>query len=253
MILTGHRLKRAHVLDFGLFDVGPGQRTIGIPGFLLETEDGSGGRARILFDTGFPPEYDTDFTATAVRDGLGRFGAFARFGAENTAAGQLALLGLMPADVTHVILSHGHIDHVGSLPLFAHAEIILTAVERADPKPCYFLDVRPMDWPKACYLTVDGETPLCDGIDLIPTPGHTIGHLSALITLPGGRAFLLAADAINRISEPAEGFADARDPALALASFHRLAALARDRGAEIIYGHEPTQWPRLPKAPDRLE
>ena len=39
--------------------------------------------------------------------------------------------GPKPADITHVILSHGHIDHVGSLPLFAHAEIILTATERA--------------------------------------------------------------------------------------------------------------------------
>jgi N-acyl homoserine lactone hydrolase len=252
MILAGHRLERAYVLDFGLFDVGPGSRIIGIPGFLLETDDGSGGGARILFDTGFPPEYVTDFKATAARDGLDRFGAFARFGAENTAAGQLAVLGLTPADVTHVILSHGHIDHVGSLPLFAHAEIILTAVERADPQPCYFFDIRPMDWPEARYLTIDTETRLCDGIELIPTPGHTLGHLSVLITLPGGRAFLLAADAINRISEPAEGFADAKDPALAMASFRRLDQAARDTGAEMIYGHEPTQWQHLPKAPERL-
>lgn len=252
MILAGHRLTRAYMLDFGLFDVGPGARIIGIPGFLLETDDGSGGGARILFDTGFPPEYATDPDTTAARDGLGRFGALAGFGAEKTAAGQLAVLGLTPDDVTHVILSHGHIDHVGSLPLFAHAQIILTAAERADAKPCYFFEVRPMDWPNASYLTIKAKTQLCDGIDLIPTPGHTLGHLSALITLPGGRAFLLAADAINRISEPAEGFADAKDPALAMASFRRLEVLARQSGAEIIYGHEPTQWARLPKAPERL-
>ena len=132
MNLSSHRLIRLSVLDFGLFDVGPGQRLIGIPGFLLETEGPDGARAKLLFDTGFPPEYLTDFAATAARDGLERFGAFARFGPENTALGQLAILGLTPADITHVILSHGHIDHVGSLPLFAHAQIILTARERAD-------------------------------------------------------------------------------------------------------------------------
>ena len=110
-LLPSHRLARFYILDFGLFDVGPGLRTIGIPGFLLETDAG----ARILFDTGFPPDYVTAPDATAARDGLHRFGAFARFGAENTAAGQLALLGLTPADISHVILSHGHIDHVGSL------------------------------------------------------------------------------------------------------------------------------------------
>lgn len=249
MILPGHKLARFHVLDFGLFDVGPGQRVIGIPGFLLETEDDRGGRARVLFDTGFPPDYVTAPEATAARDGLARFGAFRDFGPANTAEGQLAVLGLTPADVSHVILSHGHIDHVGSLPLFAHARIVLTAVERADPKPCYFFNVQPIDWPDAHYHPIAAETAFCEGVRLIPTPGHTPGHLSAHLTLPDGRQVILAADAINRISEPAEGFADAKDPARAMDSFRRLDALARATGAEILYGHEPTQWARLPKAP----
>lgn len=249
MILNGHRLARLYVLDFGVFDVGPGLRTIGIPGFLLETDVETGSGARILFDTGFPPDYVTAPEATAVRDGLARFGAFKDFGPQNTAEGQLAVLGLTPADISHVILSHGHIDHVGSLPLFAHAEIVLTEVERADPKPCYFFDVRPIDWPEARYRTITGQTAFCEGVTLLPTPGHTAGHLSAHLTLPDGRQVILAADAINRISEPAEGFADAKDPARAMDSYHLLGRLARDTGAAMIYGHEPSQWPDLPKAP----
>ena len=55
--LSSQRLIRLTVLDFGLFDVGPGKRVIGIPGFLLETEDGQGSGAKILFDTGFHPAY----------------------------------------------------------------------------------------------------------------------------------------------------------------------------------------------------
>lgn len=244
-LLPGHRLARFYILDFGLFDVGPGLRTIGIPGFLLETDRG----ARILFDTGFPPDYVTAPDVTAARDGLHRFGAFARFGAENTAAGQLALLGLIPADISHVVLSHGHIDHVGSLPLFDHATILLTETERADPRPCYFFDKQPMEWPEARYRTITGQTAFCEGVTLLPTPGHTPGHLSAHMTLPDGRQVILAADAINRISEPAEGFADAKHPARAMDSYHLLGRLARDTGAAMIYGHEPSQWPDLPKAP----
>jgi len=60
---------------------------------------------------------------------------------------------------------------------------------------------------------------------------------------------ILAADAINRISEADEGFADAKDPARAMESCQLLMTLARQTGAEIIYGHEPSQWPVLPKAP----
>lgn len=249
MILPEHRLVRFFVLDFGLFDVGPGNRLIGIPGFLLETEDATGARARVLFDTGFPPDYASAPEATASRDGLASFGALVGFSTRQTAAGQLALLGLTPGDISHVILSHGHIDHVGSLPLFAHAEIIVTAVERADPAPCYFGAARPIDWPESHYHQITAETPFCHGVTLIPTPGHTAGHLSALLALPDGRQVLLAADAINRISEPDEGFADARDPVAAMASYHRLMAHVAATGAEVIYGHEPSQWAGLPKAP----
>ena len=244
-MLPKGRVVRLYVLDYGLFDVGPGKRTIGIPGFLLETNQGE----RILFDTGFPPDYATAPGPTAARDGLARFGAFVGFTARQTAAGQLALLGLTPADITHVILSHGHIDHVGSLPLFAACLILMTSIERSDPQPCYFLDIRPMHWPDAAYHLIDNQTEICPGLTLIPTPGHTAGHLSALVTLPTGASILLAADAINRASEPAEGFADASDPAAAAFSANALLALARDHDALILYGHDPDQWPDLRKAP----
>ena len=88
--LSSQRLIRLTVLDFGLFDVGPGKRVIGIPGFLLETEDGQGSGAKILFDTGFDPAYATAPQATAARDGLASFGVLVGFGPAQTAAGQLA-------------------------------------------------------------------------------------------------------------------------------------------------------------------
>jgi N-acyl homoserine lactone hydrolase len=243
VILPGG-VSRLWILDLGLFEVRGGERVIGIPGFLMETDRGD----RILFDTGFPPAYATD-PGIAARDGLPGFGRLLDYGPDQTAEGALALLGLAPNDITLTILSHGHIDHVGSLPLFTQAPIVMTAIERADPRPSYFGRARPMDWPRARYHLIDTDTPVCEGLTLLPTPGHTPGHLSALVTLPDGRAVILAADAINRASEADEGFADATDPALALASYHRLTKLAADAGAEVIYGHEPTQWPRLPKAP----
>jgi glyoxylase-like metal-dependent hydrolase (beta-lactamase superfamily II) len=58
---------------------------------------------------------------------------------------------------------------------------------------------------------------------------------------------ILAGDAINRASEPDEGFADAEDPKAAQASAARLLSLAP--GALVIYGHDPAQWATLRKAP----
>lgn len=244
MTLADHTLTRLYVLDFGSFDVGPGKRQIGIPGFLLETDKG----ARILVDTGFDPAYATDYATTDARDALSGFGRLVDFSARQTAAGQLAVLNLTIADITHVILTHGHIDHVGSLPLFA-CPIYLTKAERDEPQPIYWGAVRPLHWPAALYRIITNETELCGGLTLIPTPGHTPGHLSVLLTLPTG-AVILAADAINRASEPNEGFPDAMDPALAALSAARLFDLQVLHNALMIYGHDPTQWAGLPKAPE---
>ena len=242
MILPG-RLARFYILDLGLFEVRGGERVIGIPGFLMQTDRG----ANILFDTGFPPDYLTDPDRPA-RDGLPRFGRLLDFHPAQIAQGALALLGLTPADIDLVILSHSHIDHVGSLPRFAEAPILMTARERAEPAPLYFGSARPIPWPDATYHLIDADTPVCEGLTLILSPGHTAGHLSALLTLPDDRHVILAADAINRASEPAEGFIDADDPEAARASANRLLSLA-PRDALLIYGHEPGQWPALPKAP----
>lgn len=239
MILPG-RLTRLTILDLGRFEVRGGERLIGIPGYLMETDRGD----RILMDTGFPPDYLTDPDRPA-RDGLPVFGRLIDFRPDQTAAGALAALGLAPADIALTILSHGHIDHVGSLPLFAHAPIVMTARERADPRPSYFGSARPMDWPEARYVLIDTDTPVCEGLTLIPTPGHTPGHLSALLDLPDTGRVILAADAINRASEPAETFADARDPVAAQASAKRLLELP----GLLIYGHDPAQWQSLRKAP----
>lgn len=244
MPFADHRLVRLTILDLGLFDVGPGKRLIGIPGYLLQTDKG----ANILVDTGFDPAYATDPAAAEARDGLSTFGQLRGHCAARTLEGQLALVGLRLSDISAAVLTHSHIDHVGSLHRLT-CPVWLTAAERAEPRPLYFGAVRPLPWPDLPYRVIGAPLDLASGIRLIPTPGHTPGHLSLMLQLPDGPPLILAADAINRESEPLEGFADAMDPAAAARSAQQLFALAKETGARILYGHDPQQWPLWPKAP----
>lgn len=225
-------------LDLGRFDVGPGKRLIPICGWLITLASGR----RLLLDTGFPPAYAQDERATALADGLDSFGRLVGFQAQHTVLGALERHGVAASDISHVILSHSHIDHVGGLGLFPGAGIILSAVERALPKPLYFGKAQPMEWPDATYTAIDRTTDICRGLRLYLTPGHTAGHLSALVRVEG-RATVLAIDAINRLSEPAEGYPDAADPVTAARSGRMLMRLARRHRARLIPGHEPLTRP----------
>lgn len=244
MILQG-RPTHLYVLDYGLFRVHQNGRVIGIPGFLIQTDAGEA----ILVDGGFPAKYARDPEAASREDDLGAFGEVLRCGPENRPEAQLALIGLAPLDITHCLLTHSHIDHIGALDSFLHAPMILAAAERALPQPLYWGDVQPMDWPERDYITLVSDSPIGPDIQVLRTPGHTPGQISLLVTLPETGPVLIASDALSRPAELDTDFSDATDPKRARQSAQRLGGLARDSAGMMIYGHCPHQWPRLRKAP----
>lgn len=98
----------------------------------------------------------------------------------------LAELGVDPADITDVLLTHLHLDHVGWLavdgePYFPNATVrfgaadwapFVTGADPADPARAVLEAaakagvLRPYD---------DGESEILPGIRAVPTPGHTPG------------------------------------------------------------------------------
>lgn len=248
--LVASRVMRLYILDYGLFKVHENGRVIGIPGYLIVPGNGR----VILVDTGFPPWYAEDPVAAAHADGLDTFGHIVQLSQENLPAAQLALVGVTTADITDLVITHTHIDHVGGLGCFPNATIVIGKAERALPAPLYWGDVRPIAWPEARYLTIEKDTRLLPGVTILPTPGHSPGHLSVLLRLPRTGNVLLTADAVSRPAELEEDHFDgAWDPSAARASAHRLMDLAARRDASIIFGHDPQQWKKLRKAPDCYE
>jgi glyoxylase-like metal-dependent hydrolase (beta-lactamase superfamily II) len=128
---------------------------------------------------------------------------------------QLARHGRTPRDIRTVVITHFHEDHIGSLPLFTDAEVVLGRAEY-DARDSMIAGLAPLAFPKSVatvrtWRPVDFDGPAIGGFDsscdllgdgsfrLLPTPGHSVGSTSALVDLGGGRHALLAGDALYTI------------------------------------------------------
>jgi glyoxylase-like metal-dependent hydrolase (beta-lactamase superfamily II) len=148
----------------------------------------------------------------------------------------LRALGVDPADITDVICTHLHADHVGWLfdlganATFPNATIWFGAADRDHfvtgtgwmgehiragfRSPAHAARIRP----------IDRDTTIAAGITVLLAPGHTPGHLCVVLSSGADRALLLG-DAITcpiQLDEPTwHSIADV-DPALANRTRERL-------------------------------
>lgn len=236
---------RLAVLDYGLFEVYQNGRQIGIQGFLIDT-----GTRKILVDTGFHREYIADAFAACNSDGLGAFGRLLAYSDQQNPHAQLALLGLSHVDITDLVITHGHVDHVGRIAEFPNATLWISAEERSHATPRYWDGRSRVQWPSIPTNAVTHACEIAPGVLFFPTPGHTLGHFSLTVMLPDMGMVILAADAISRPDEFADDtWSDAEDPACTRQSAHMLRHLSVERQAWLIYGHSPQQWQVLRKAP----
>ncbi|MEL6914459.1 MAG: MBL fold metallo-hydrolase [Pseudomonadota bacterium] len=227
------------MLDYGTFRVHAGPRDIGLMGALVVTDRGE----RVLIDTGLPAKYARDPGAGAD-DGLQSFGHVLSVTEENVPAAQLALCGVEEIDL--LVITHTHVDHIGGLFDFPSVPTVISAPERALPRPAYWTGGQPWDWPDRDWRVIEGDGAIGPGFEVFLVPGHAPGQLAFRLQLPETGRVLWLSDAISRPSEVAERFAGAWDAEQALHHAERLLALEHDLA---IYGHGPEQWYELRKAP----
>ena len=176
--------------------------------------------------------------------------------AEQTIPGQLALLGLAPSQVTHVINSHYHFDHVGGNKHCTAGTTIAHRRELEQSHQCQpfeklgYSDLS-FDEIGTRYELLDGDTEIARGVHLYETPGHTAGHLSMMVELPGRRPMLFTGDAAYTQRSLDEGIVSGfhLDPVKSLESMTRIRSLAVERDAEIFCSHDAKAYGAWNKAP----
>lgn len=145
-----------------------------------------GGAKKILVDTGI-----VDF-------GSGYFDPLRNSGTQGM-INALAEIGLKPADIDLVIITHLHFDHAGNIDLFPHAQFILQKKEWAyakNPLPIQqdvyiselFARLESYD-----LLLVDDGYEVADGVNVICVPGHTKGQQAVVVNSKEGK-YVIAGD-----------------------------------------------------------
>jgi N-acyl homoserine lactone hydrolase len=230
--LTPFTCGRLTLLRSSLLDGHLGDITVPVIAYLLEHPQG-----KAVFDTGYGPRFarpvghvpsgSVDLDEDALIDA------------------RLRSIGVDPLNISYILNSHLHAAHAGGNALLPSASVVVQQPEwehaRTSSAHSYHAPEFDNGQP---VVAVSGEHDLFgDGsVVLVPTPGHTLGHQSALVRTSSGEV-VLAGDAcllrrsLDELITPDHG-SD-------LAAYRRSLEWFRARqraGATVAFGHDPQFW-----------
>ena len=233
------------VLGEDLSTNGSGLQRVPVPVTLIVYND-----RVVLVDTGLDPR-SVDGSACTPYDYLGSRVSIVH-PPEKTLPVLLGRRGLLPADVTDVVATHAHFEHIGGLELFHSATI---HVGKADwdgamtPSGPSALVAAPLARMAQCpHVLYTEDTDLFeDGrVSVLALPGHTPGTLGVIIDL-NGHSVIVTGDVVESteaLAGEAPGPHDA-DQETARESIRRMKQVAADRDAAIWISHEARTWNRF--------
>ncbi|MDQ0393414.1 N-acyl homoserine lactonase family protein [Labrys monachus] len=171
---------------------------------------------------------------------------------------QLADVGITPADVGRVFLSHAHFDHIGNAGLFRHA---VWHIQRREHEAMFGPDYEDHGYAPSLYRCLnEAKVELADGdldvfgdgsVRVVSTPGHTPGHCSLLVRLAKTGPVLLSGDVAHYRFNMEHRCVPSMnsDPGESRRSMERVDAIVRREGAQLWLNHDVVQTATIPHAP----
>lgn len=203
--------------------------------------------AHLLFDTGFGENVDKQ-----VQSLPWLMRTMTDYTPERTVAAQFAEAGYDYKQISRIVLTHAHWDHVSGIPDFPGLQIMVSQeeadfMESDDPaaalaKSFGFLPVAPFNYRETPYLGFERSFDVFgDGsVVVVPTPGHTPGAMLTFVHTEDGKHYALIGDLVWQ----AEGIElPAERPLLSRLMVDHDAAAVR---SQIVHLHRlQKMWPEL--------
>ena len=223
----------------GVYPPGPGKVTDSC--YLIRH-----GNQNMVWDTGLPAE-----TKNKPMNENGMVASIDR-----TLADQLGQLGVKPADVSVLGISHMHGDHIGQAAQFTNARLVVGKgdFDRLAGRPEDSLKGWRGAGKQVTLATADVDVFGDGSVVALHLPGHTPDHLALLVKLASGPVLLtgdLYHTTIARQKRAVPGFNTSREQTLQ--SMDKFEKLAKDTGAKVIIQHEPADIAKLPAFPKAAE
>lgn len=177
-----------------------------------------------------------------------------------TIADQLGEIGLTPADIDFLGISHYHDDHIGQAALFPQAELLIGRGDAEAVTSGRMEETRAQLAPwlaegatgKVTRIARDHDVFGDGSVTMVAMHGHTPGHSSLVVDLPRMGPMMLTGDLYHFEEQiPNRGVPQFNtDRADTLAAMHRFDQMADNLDATVVIQHDPRHVARLPAFPE---
>lgn len=178
-----------------------------------------------------------------------------RVGTQEEIGPQLCALGLDPNDVRWLVQTHLHFDHTGGLGFFPRSEVLVSRPEFDKPPSGAARSLWP-PWYRPTLVEFSGGAygpfgttyalTRAGDVRLLPTPGHTNGHLAVALD-DGETTYFFAGDAAFSEAQflKAEVAGINQDVATTRDTLRRIRELTRQQPTVVLPTHDPASLARL--------